>query len=248
MFKMIFRNSLRKFHDSLQRIDKSFFDESKTLITDFKEKKKQFKVVLFRNSYKELINSSAEITLSDLNDETKTQIKNHLASIKEAYEENNLDKIKEIINELLEIDSTISHPKSQTSFSHLSFKIKNIPEDISDDMHADLHELEKCFKSDCFRASIILCGRLLETSLHRKFFETTNQDILEKNPGIGLGTLVAKLKEKDILLDPAITQQIHLINQVRIYSVHRKKQTFSPTKDQTQAIILYTLEVIRKLF
>lgn len=124
----------------------------------------------------------------------------------------------------------------------------NIPEEIKEEVQADMQELEKCYRNDCFRSSIILCGRLLETALHRKYFDTTAVDILETNPGIGLGTLIAKLKEKGVQFDPGITQQIHLINQVRIFSVHKKPETFHPSSNQAQAMILYTLDTLQKLF
>jgi hypothetical protein len=71
---------------------------------------------------------------------------------------------------------------------------------------------------------------------------------METSPGIGLGKIIAKLTERNIRFDPGLTQQIHLINQVRISSVHTKKDSFYPSKGQTQAMILYTLDVLRKLF
>ncbi|HLC66504.1 MAG TPA: hypothetical protein VJK52_02585, partial [Candidatus Nanoarchaeia archaeon] len=94
----------------------------------------------------------------------------------------------------------------------------------------------------------VLCGRILETALHRKYYEATGQDILEKSPGIGLGNLIAKMKEKGINLDPALANQIHLINQVRVFSVHKKQEAYSPSKAQAQAIILYTMDSISQLF
>lgn len=128
------------------------------------------------------------------------------------------------------------------------YKIQNIPDPIKPEILADIAELEKCFNADCLRSCVIICGRLLETTLHRKYFESTGQDILEKNPGIGLGTLVAKLTEKGILLDPGLNNLIHLINNVRIFTVHKKKEAFYPSKEQTQATMLFTLDVVRKLF
>ena len=71
---------------------------------------------------------------------------------------------------------------------------------------------------------------------------------MEKSPGIGLGKMIAKLTEKDIKFDPGLTQQIHLINQIRISSVHKQKDVFYPTKQQTQATILYTIDILEKLF
>ena len=67
-------------------------------------------------------------------------------------------------------------------------------------------------------------------------------------PGIGLGNLIAKMKEQNIEFDPGLTQQIHLVNQVRIYSVHKKSQPFYPSKEQSQAMMLYTLDVLNKVF
>jgi hypothetical protein len=63
-----------------------------------------------------------------------------------------------------------------------------------------------------------------------------------------LGKLIAKLTEKNVNLDPGITQQIHLINQVRVFSVHKKQTAFNPTKNQSHAMILYTLDIVNRLF
>jgi hypothetical protein len=84
--------------------------------------------------------------------------------------------------------------------------------------------------------------------LHRKYFDVTKNDLLEKSPGMGLGNLVAKLSEQGVLLDPGLGNQIHLINQVRIHSVHQKQDAFKPSEAQAQAIVLYTTDVLDKLF
>lgn len=138
-------------------------------------------------------------------------------------------------------------PKQQAP-RELIIKEPKLPPEIRDDLVADLQEMERCFNASCYRSAVILCGRILETALHRKLYDITGRDILETQPGIGLGTLVAKLSEKNVPLDPGLTQQIHLINQVRVYSVHKKQSAFSPTKDQTHAMILFTVDVLRKVF
>ncbi|MBN2457588.1 hypothetical protein JXB31_00475 [Candidatus Woesearchaeota archaeon] len=156
----------------------------------------------------------------------------------------------EKIAELKRLCSSI-RPESALHAAEQEIKIRmpdRMPPEIKPDIIADLRELERSFNSGCFRAATILCGRILETCLHRKYFEATGNDILEKNPGIGLGKLIAKLAEKNISFDPGLTQQIHLINQVRVYSVHVKKDSFYPTKQQTHAMVLYTLDAIGKMF
>lgn len=158
-----------------------------------------------------------------------------------------LDNLKIQLNRLKIIIAVLNISSSVPS----SFKINvpaSIPTDIKSEVSLDITELENAFNAGCYRASIILCGRILETCLHRKYFEATGNDLLEKSPGIGLGNLIAKISEKGITLDPGLTHQIHLINNVRIFSVHKKKEVFNPTKQQTYAMILYTMDVVGRLF
>ena len=93
-----------------------------------------------------------------------------------------------------------------------------------------------------------MCGKILEVALHRKHFEMTGQDLLEKAPDIGLGNLLARIKEKGFVIEPGLSNQIHIINQLRTASVHKKKSTFVPSRAQCQATILYTLDTLKKLF
>jgi len=123
-----------------------------------------------------------------------------------------------------------------------------LPPEIADEINADLHEIEKCSAAGCYRSVTILCGRILETALHRKYYEVTANDLLEKAPGIGLGKIIAKLEEKGIKLGPGLTQQVHLVNQVRIYSVHTKAEPFYPSKGQAEAIFLFTQDILEKIF
>lgn len=145
-------------------------------------------------------------------------------------------------------ESVAAYEPQQNVKQDLAFTIRRVPEEIADDVTADLEELEKGYAAGCYRSCIILCGRLLEHGLHRIYFEATGVDILEKNPGIGLGTLIAKLAEQNFQFEPGMSQQIHLINQIRIYSVHKKHNAFYPSKEQTHATILYTLDALNKLF
>lgn len=138
---------------------------------------------------------------------------------------------------------TIYHP-----LPTITVTLPRLPEEIKDEIYADITELGRCFDAACYRSAIVLCGRILETALHRKYFEVIGKDILETQPGIGLGTLVAKLKEKNVNFDPAVTQQIHLINNIRISSVHKKSEPFIPTKAQAHATILYTMDIVERMF
>ena len=157
------------------------------------------------------------------------------------YRENKLNEMLPVLEEVKKIEKEQKKEKPR-------FALPRIPYEIKEEVDADLRELEKCFENSLFRSSVILCGRILETALHRKYFEVTGRDILETSPGIGLGNLVAKLKETNFDFEPGLSEQIHLINQVRIYSVHKKQNAFNPTKEQAHAIILYTLDIVKKMF
>ena len=216
-------------------------------IADFNQKKKAYQSAFFKTSFNELVNSNS--SLAGLEKENSAELINGILlkmnELKKAFEGKNLVEMRKVTDELATMAADLRYPVEKTA---LSFKIGNIPMEIAAEMNSDLNELERCFKAGCYKASVILCGRLLEAALHRVYYEKTENDLLEKAPGIGLGNLIAKMKEQGIALDPAISQQIHLINQVRIYSVHQKKEAFKPSEQQAHAVILYTVDVIKKLF
>ncbi len=166
-----------------------------------------------------------------------------IAELQKAASRQQYGQMKKIVEQLQQHAPHATHPPP-----FITITLPRLPAEIRDEIHADITELGKCFEAQCYRSSIVLCGRILETTLHRKYYDVIGKDILETQPGIGLGTMVAKLKEKNVHFDPAITQQIHLINQMRISSVHKKSDAFVPTKAQAHATILYTLDIVDKIF
>ena len=156
-----------------------------------------------------------------------------------------IEGIGKAVDKMIELSGSINFPEPEKK---LFVVPRTVPPDIRADMVADLEEIDKCFKAGCYRSVVVLCGRVLETALHRKYYEVTGKDILEKNPGIGLGNLIGKLSDKKVILDPALKQQVHLINQVRVFSVHKKQEAFLPSMEQAHAIILYSIDVLGKIF
>ena len=162
-----------------------------------------------------------------------------------AYSEKEIKKVNKLLDEIEILTlKIIEEPSTELPIP----RSLTLPAAIKDEVLADLNELRQCFKNKLYRSSIILCGRMLEVTLHRKYFEITKRDILETQPGIGLGKLVAKLYEKKALFDPGINEQIHLINKVRIHSVHKKQELHISSKEQTYATILYTIDIVNRLF
>lgn len=239
-------------HSSTQSIDLTKNADAEKTLYDFKEKRNQYMRNNVMNSMLEIKKASADVMKECAGEASKEQIAYDVSVqirfLEEYYKEPSkalpiIVKIRNILSELSLPEKNVRPPQKD-----VSFKVSGLHDEIRDEINADVSELSKCFSAGCYRSCVILCGRVLETGLHRKYFEATGHDILEKSPGIGLGNLVGKLKDKEIFFDPGLSQQIHLINQVRIFSVHKKQEAFYPSKDQTQAIILYTLDVVRRLF
>jgi hypothetical protein len=214
-------------------------------------------VDLIEKEHKQNKNSRLDEPLSKVMVNTKFILESYLEPVKtlpiiEQIERqlDDMDKIQELEKEIsdFEKEAAANPPVKVDGDVKLNFSLPEMPEEIQENIQADVDELKKCFDAGCYRSSIILCGRVIETALHRKYFEVTGNDALEKEPGIGLGKLIARMNEKSVKLDPGLPQQIHFINQVRIFSVHTKQEAFNPSKNQAQATVLYTMDVLGKLF
>ena len=248
---MEFQKNLQALQNAIEQVIKHKVDVTKISdpaksIYNYQEKQKSYVLNSFKSSLKLVKSSAAELQKLAVGDEHNKEIVDEIFELMGKLQTTELEQLSMTVMRIQELSGELRLPlqESQQTFS----MPKSIPSDIQPEIKADIQELNKCFSNDCLRSSIILCGRILETALHRKYYEITKNDLLEKSPGIGLGNLLAKLKEHNVVLDPGLMNQIHLINQVRIFSVHTKKEVFYPSKQQTYATILYTMDILERLF
>jgi hypothetical protein len=255
-----FKAKLEKMHEAIRGASKYVTDKQVATSThsvknfyDFKTKKATYYKEAVETAYKEL--RSAVWQLGHTSGEQNREVAELVLRLRE------MEKVREIhqppvqyermaivLAEMKNLSQQLHDNTRNSGVRPLNITLPQLPDDIRDEMIADIQELLKCFDAGCYRSATVICGRILEIALHRKYYEVTGKDILETQPGIGLGNLVAKLKEKEVQFAPAVTQQIHLINQVRISSVHKKQQPFNPTKSQAHAMILYTTDLVEKMF
>lgn len=245
-----FKDSIKELEEALLNIayNKADIKQKPAISFDLKARKiDTYKIAVARNMnlIRNKVWDLAILAQIETNKEKILALFNQVRELEKAY---NANETKEMIIRIQDINNTLNKLKDVQKQEQISFEIQNLHPDIKDEILADLRELNKCYNSGCYRSTVIICGRILETALHRKYYEITGNDALEKTPGIGLGNLIAKLMEKNVKFDPGLTQQIHLINQVRISSVHKKQDPFYPTQMQAHAIILYTLDSVRKMF
>lgn len=243
---MDFKSSVERLKDTLRKVKVHGADSSSDNLLDFKERRKDSYnkvIVSCLSAIKE--NDFGELVSFNKNNKEKVlEINEYVKDLDILLNNSKIDELIVNLDKILKVYSLLSIPEVKG----FEMNFSRIPVDIVDEIKADFIELERCFNSKLYRSAVILCGRVLEIALHRKYYEVSGVDALEKSPGIGLGKLIAKLIEREVKFDPGLTQQIHLINQVRIGSVHKKKEVFNPSLEQTQAMILYTIDVVNKLF
>ena len=245
----VFKKRIKEVEDSLKSFDSRKENKFavKTDSFNYNEGRTNHLQKNINASLGRLVEGSWELLELGQNPKNRKALLQIISKIENLNEKTDTADIKKKLTELSAMaDSLISDKTIEDDISFI--KVPKIPEVIADEIAADLNELRKCFVAGANRSCVVLCGRVLETALNRKYFEITGQDLMETAPGTGLGNLVGKLKEKDVKVDPGLTQQIHLINQVRVFSVHSKKEAFYPSKEQAQAIILFTLDALKKLF
>ncbi len=146
------------------------------------------------------------------------------------------------------IDTAKSILRDALLFTPKTEKSIQLPRLLQEEMRDDLEEMNRCYKHECYKAAIILAGKLLETALHKVYYDKTGTDLLQTAPGISIGNLIKKLNDNGIVTDPSLNNQAHFINQVRVQSVHARKEPFKPSREQTQAILLFTEDLLRRLF
>ncbi|MBW3011034.1 DUF4145 domain-containing protein [Candidatus Woesearchaeota archaeon] len=239
---MGFSQNLKTFMDCLSYLSQAESDK----LYDFSRTKANYYMQTGKSKLNDMKKEIISLSADPKDLQKVSQLLQLLERIGELYDQKQVEKIKKLIDQVAENYASLDIKETkQTKFGA---NLPDFPSDIQNEMKADFEELQKCFDSQCYRASVILCARILEIGLHHLYFAKTNNDLLETSPGIGLGKIVAKLSEKSIDLGPGINEQIHLINKVRVSSVHKKKETFKPSKEQTHAMILYTLDILNKIF
>lgn len=131
---------------------------------------------------------------------------------------------KEIFNELLE-------PPNQ------------FDEKISESIKLTIDETSKCYKQECYIATIVLCGRIIETLTANAYIS-----IIGENPLNDKNTTFKKmrdtLKEKGLSLYDTNNTEEKLLALIYDYRSVVFHSTIIPTQGQAKAIVILTQEAI----
>lgn len=167
-----------------------------------------------------------------------------LGKIEKNFEDGKIEIVLQDLDKLEKLSKSIK-PESKK----MDFNIKsNLPLEIRNEIEYDLRELERCFNYQCYKSSIILCSRILEIALHRKYYELTKEDLLENSIRINLSELISKLKENKINLDGALMNQSDFINQINDINISKKSVLLNPSREQANTVVFLTLDTLNKVF
>ncbi len=214
---------------------------------DFKKREQTYYQRLLESQMRKVKASLAEGMLYGKNEhrDQLEELKKSMEMIEQKIKLNDLLEATSLLTNISEIPNVkIEKPLFETK----SFFLPHVPREVYYEIKSNFDEAVMCFENRCYRAATILCGKILEVALHRKYFEVSGEDLLEKVPTIGLGKIVTRLKQRDVQIDSALTNQINIINELRSSSVHKKINHFVPSRAQCQASILYTLDTLKKMF
>lgn len=155
---------------------------------------------------------------------------------------------KLLIEDVKNLRSAFSELSGSLPIEQIMFllDLSNVPQSIREELRLDFEEVRTCYYAGAFRSALGMCGRILQVSLARKYFEKRGVDPIEQQWKIG--TLIRKCFEDEVIDEPALGDMFNLINKPRISSVHRTRRLYRPEQDITKSIIEFTIGLVKKLF
>ena len=121
------------------------------------------------------------------------------------------------------------------------------PDDAWDALKKTIHEAAVSYENDCYLATTILCGKIIETLLKRAYFIECGEDpdkIRRGNRiGLDMPQIRAELQKREFLLEAALNDQLSMISRSRNTAIHGS--TFIPDEDQATAVSIYTRSIIK---
>lgn len=179
--------------------------------------------------------------VADLIDTMLKGIEDIERNVQEASTENLDEEVRSLRIDFSELSGSL--PVEQIMFL---VDFSNIPQEIREETKLDFEEMRICYNSGAFRSAIIMCGRVLELQLAKKYFDSTGVDPIEQK--WQLGFLIGKCSERNVITDSAVGDICNFINHSRIGSVHASHAIHRPIQEETKSVIEFTISLLRRLY
>ncbi len=114
---------------------------------------------------------------------------------------------------------------------------------VREDIQHDLAELRACIASDLPRATLAMCGRVVENSLRLTFFRETGAELPEDAT---VGRMIARIREERLYVDPGLKNAWNIINAQRIVGVHAKEGHPIPSRVMVLCVAYATVESVER--
>jgi len=122
----------------------------------------------------------------------------------------------------------------------------NINENYKDDFLKTLDEIAKCFDNECYIATISLCGKILETTIHEIFkrnnIETREREFLSNM----IERLMNNRENVDDYIDPSLPQIAKIISYSRNGAIHHNERVPIPSRDQAIMVIFALRDIVNR--
>ena len=106
--------------------------------------------------------------------------------------------------------------------------------------HLTINEASKCYKHECYLATIVLCGRIIETLIANAYIVVFGVNPLDTK--IAFKDMRTKLKNEGVPLEETIDAELEVIYKHRNAIAHESIRI--PTKEQAAGIALLTQNTI----
>jgi len=126
--------------------------------------------------------------------------------------------------------------------------LRSVETDLKDSIHQvdlrnDLSELNACLRSQAYRATLALAGRLLETCLK---MELARLDRPVHSDWM-VGKLLSEIEAAGEYCEPSLKNIFNIINQQRIVGVHAKEKVPIPSRHQAYMVTYAVLELLSRV-
>ena len=108
-----------------------------------------------------------------------------------------------------------------------------------------INQASVCYREECYLATVVLCGKIIETLLAHAYEWLTGENPVEKQ--LAFNRVCNRLRQNhNVLLDDAVDNQLRLIYARRSAAIHGNTQV--PTEDEAKGVAILTQNVINIIY
>lgn len=132
-------------------------------------------------------------------------------------------------------------------FDNLGSPPSDFDDDVLEALQLTINEASLCYKQECYLATIVLCGKIIETVLknaYRVVFK--RKPVTKRGKDMNFADIRRELREENILIGEATDTQLQFIYQLRNAAVHGNARI--PTKDEAKGTAILTQDVTNRIY